>query len=253
MVEGRHFSTSVRPDSPLSRKLAAHGLRAVAVALMLTGATVLAWPYVEAAFNRAAQRVKIGQFEEDVAALREDVDRLADLARAVDEYNAGLDANGQSGLCDAWSYTEPSFDLGTWGLKDGVYGRLRIPGASIDMPVYLGATEQHLLDGAAHLTQTSLPMRHRDGISTAAVLAGHRGYRANSYFNNIVNLAEGAEVRFDSPWETLEYRVAETRVIDPADIDSVKIQPGRDLLILVTCHPLYKNYQRFVVYCEMKR
>ena len=34
MVEGRHFSTSVRPDSPLSRKLAAHGLRAVAVALM---------------------------------------------------------------------------------------------------------------------------------------------------------------------------------------------------------------------------
>lgn len=68
-----------------------------------------------------------------------------------------------------------------------------------------------------------------------------------------MNLAEGAEVRFDSPWETLEYRVAETRVIDPADIDSVKIQPGRDLLILVTCHPLYKNYQRFVVYCEMKR
>lgn len=147
MAEGRHFSTSARPDSPLSRKAAARGLRAVAVALMLAGATVLAWPYVEASFNGASQRVKIGQFEEDVAALREDVDRLADFARAVDEYNAGLDANGQSGLCDAWSYTEPSFDLGTWGLKDGVYGRLRIPGVSIDMPVYLGATEQHLLDG----------------------------------------------------------------------------------------------------------
>ena len=49
---------------------------------------------------------------------------------------------------------------------------------------------------------------------------------------------------------TLGYRVTGTAVIDPADIDAVKIQPGRTMLTLVTCHPLYENYRRYVVYCD---
>lgn len=33
-------------------------------------------------------------------------------------------------------------------------------------------------------------------------------------------------------------------------VAALLIQPGRDLLTLVTCHPLGSNRQRYVVYCE---
>ena len=38
-------------------------------------------------------------------------------------------------------------------------------------------------------------------------------------------------------WETLTYRVCEIRIIDPSDVDEILIQPGRELLTLLTCHP----------------
>ena len=50
--------------------------------------------------------------------------------------------------------------------------------------------------------------------------------------------------------ETLTYTVAETRIIEPTDIGELLIQDGRDLVTLVTCHPLGSNAQRYVVYCE---
>ena len=49
--------------------------------------------------------------------------------------------------------------------------------------------------------------------------------------------------------ETLTYTVDELRIIDPSDVEALLIQPGRDLLTLVTCHPLGGNSQRYVVYC----
>ena len=61
----------------------------------------------------------------------------------------------------------------------------------------------------------------------------------------------GDEVRITNLWETLVYRVSEVKVIDPDDIDEILIQPGRELLTLVTCHPYASGgLYRYVVYCE---
>lgn len=38
-------------------------------------------------------------------------------------------------------------------------------------------------------------------------------------------------------WETLTYTVSEIKVIEPNEIDEILIQPGRDLVTLLTCHP----------------
>lgn len=225
-------------------------LKLLALFMVLAGFIVFIWPYLDAALTSLRMGETTARYDAAVAELAEDELLFQDLLRAVDDYNRTLDETGQAGLRDAWSYAEPSFDLTSWGIPDDVYARLRIPNAGIDMPLYLGATEAHLNVGAAHLTQTSLPVRAVAGVSANAVVAGHRGYRANVFFNNIVNLIEGDEVYVDTPWGTVEYRVSGTAVIDPADIDAVKIQPGRTMLTLVTCHPLYHNYQRYVVYCD---
>lgn len=175
---------------------------------------------------------------------------LEELLDAVRAYNRALDEDGQAGLRDAWSYQEPSFELAAYGIRDGVYGTLSVPGITYESKVRLGASEQTLGLGAAHLSQTSLPVRPVEGVSANAVIAAHRGLWYGTELTEIESLVVGDEICFVNPWETLRYSVAETRVIDPSDIDAIKIQEGRNLLTLVTCHPLYRNYQRYVVYGE---
>ena len=53
----------------------------------------------------------------------------------------------------------------------------------------------------------------------------------------------------DNLWETLEYSVSEIKIINPNDIDAVKIQKGKDMLTLITCHPYWASTYRYAVFC----
>lgn len=163
-------------------------------------------------------------------------------------YNQNIAAQGQSGLSCAYDYQKASFQLADYGLPDEIFGVLSIPSIDLEMPIYLGATEQHMANGAAHLSQTSLPI---GGMDTNCVIAGHRGYSGASYFRYLDKLHVGDTVSVTNLWETLTYRVCEIRIIDPSDVEEILIQPGRELLTLLTCHPYASGgQQRYVVYCE---
>lgn len=163
-------------------------------------------------------------------------------------YNDRIFSQGQNGLSCAYDYQQPSFRLSDYGLDSEVFGVISIPAMDLEMPIYLGATEQHMADGAAHLSQTSLPI---GGENTNCVIAGHRGYNGASYFRYIDKLKVGDTVSVTNLWETLHYRVAEIKIIDPNAVAEILIQPGRELLTLLTCHPYASGgRQRYVVYCE---
>ena len=163
-------------------------------------------------------------------------------------YNQNIAAQGQSGLSCAYDYQKASFQLADYGLPDEIFGVLSIPAIDLEMPIYLGATEQHMANGAAHLSQTSLLI---GGMDTNCVIAGHRGYSGASYFRYLDKLHVGDAVSVTNLWETLTYRVCEIRIIDPSDVEEILIQPGRELLTLLTCHPYASGgRQRYVVYCE---
>lgn len=163
-------------------------------------------------------------------------------------YNQSIAAQEQSGLSCAYDYQKASFRLADYGLPDEIFGVLSIPAIDLEMPIFLGATEQHMADGAAHLSQTSLPI---GGENTNCVIAGHRGYNGASYFRDIDKLKVGDVVSVTNLWEELTYRVCEIKIIDPHDVTEILIQPGRELLTLLTCHPYASGgRQRYVVYCE---
>lgn len=167
---------------------------------------------------------------------------------AMTAYNAAIYAEGQSGLSGPSAYETPSFDLTDYGLEDEIFGVISIPALELEMPLYLGATYQHMADGAAHLSQTSIPI---GGNNTNAVIAGHRGWRGASYFRYITELQVGDEVIITNLWETLTYRVAETQIIWPYEVDQILIQENRDLITLLTCHPYASGgKQRYLVICE---
>ena len=163
-------------------------------------------------------------------------------------YNEAIYAQGQSGLSCEYDYQKPSFILAGYGLDDEVFGVITIPAMDLEMPIYLGATNKHMADGAAHMSQTSLPI---GGENTNCVIAGHRGYSGASYFRYIEKLHLGDEIIITNLWETLTYKVVEIKIIYPYEVEQILIQDGRELLTLLTCHPYASGgRQRYLVFCE---
>ena len=170
-----------------------------------------------------------------------------ELYAAMQAYNEAIFADGQSGLTDAFAYENSPLDLTDYGYDEEVLAMLWIPRLDLELPVYLGASRENMAKGAALLGQTSMPL---GGENTNTVLAAHRGYYGAEMLRNVQQIQVGDKIQLTTPWDTLIYRVAELKIIDPADISSVLIQPGQDLLTLSTCHPYTQNYQRYLVIAE---
>lgn len=168
------------------------------------------------------------------------------LYQQLQAYNQSLTANGQT-LTDAWDYEQAPITV-EYMPSDGIIGYIEIPDMDVRLPLLLGASEENMAKGAAVLSQTSMPI---GGESTNCVIAGHRGYRGSPYFRNIQRLQVGSAVYVTNPWETLEYTVVGFQIILPSDLDAVLIQPGKDMVTLLTCHPYASRGEyRYVVYCQ---
>lgn len=242
-----------RAENSVKSKKSGRLLTAAAVVLFIAGLAVLLYPrFTNWLYNNDVER-QMESFdqliEEEKRSLPSGSAELPfeELYQELKRQNEKLFAEKQSGLRDAFSYSQPAIDLSRYGLEGSVIGFIHIPRMEVTLPILLGANTENLSLGAAHLTETSYPT---GGENTNCVLAGHRGFRRSDMFRHIERLEIGDEIYIRNFRETLVYRVAETKVILPDDVHELLIQPGRDLVTLVTCHPYRHNYQRYVVYCE---
>ena len=216
----------------------------LAALLAVAGIYVMLWPVLTGHRLQADTDATVQSFLEE----RKPEQQYPELLAALQEYNRQLYAEKQCNLTDLEACEEPAADLTTYGIEDEIIGVLEIPAMELTMPVYLGASDAHLAAGAAVLGNTSAPI---GGDNTNCVIAGHRGWRGADYFRHIDKLAVGDTVRLTNLWETLTYTVADIPIIQPHQIERIKIQSNRDLLTLLTCHPYASGgRQRYVVYCE---
>ena len=216
----------------------------LAALLAVAGIYVMLWPVLTGHRLQADTDATVQSFLEE----RKPEQQNPELLAALQEYNRQLYAEKQCNLTDLEACEEPAADLTTYGIEDEIIGVLEIPAMELTMPVYLGASDAHLAAGAAVLGNTSAPI---GGDNTNCVIAGHRGWRGADYFRHIDKLAVGDTVRLTNLWETLTYTVADIQIIQPHQIERIKIQSNRDLLTLLTCHPYASGgRERYVVYCE---
>ena len=250
-------------------------IKAAAVLIFLAGAAVLIYPWAREMYGAWQDEQLVEEFEKMKSAGNEQTDqsgtgegqrageeqpdeegeeRFPELAQGsfsrlradMEAYNREIYESGQTGLQDAWNYEQEVFSLEEYDLDSDVIGYLESDAMDICLPLYIGASSEHLAQGAAVLGQTSMPI---GGGNTNCVIAGHRGWRGTPMFRDIEALREGDVIWITNLWERLAYRVVRITVITPDDIDAVKIVEGQDMLTLFTCHPYTENYQRYVVYC----
>ena len=217
----------------------------LAAALAVAGLCILLWPVV------SGHRLQAGMSAAAQSFLGEARQPYPELLSDLQAYNERIYTKRQAGLADALACEEPAVLLRDCGVDDEIIGVLEIPTLELVMPVYFGASDSHLAAGAAVLGNTSAPI---GGVNTNCVIAGHRGWYSADYFRHIDRLQVGDTVTITNLWETLTYTVVDIQIIQPHEVEKIKIQPGRDLLTLITCHPYASGgRQRLVVYCERVR
>ena len=216
----------------------------LAALLAVAGICIMLWPMFTGHRLQSNAATAVQEFLAD----RDEPEQHPELLADLQVYNQRIYNEKQSGLVDLEACEEPAADLPAYGIDDEIIGVLEIPTMELTMPVYLGASDDHLTAGAAVLGNTSAPI---GGNNTNCVIAGHRGWRGADYFRHIDKLAVGDTVKLTNLWETLTYTVADIQIIQPHEAEKIKIQPNRDLLTLLTCHPYASGgKQRYVVYCE---
>lgn len=170
---------------------------------------------------------------------------LALLLKDSRAYNKSIINN--QGTVDTTDYTHAALKMSRYGLGY-IYAYISAPTIGMSLPIYLGANDEMMSYGAAHMNNTSLPLNEKD---TNCVVAGHTGYIGRIFFDNIRNLKKGDAVNVKNFWETIHYKVIGFKKVQKNQTADTVIQPGRKLLTLVTCTPLGNGkYGRYIVICE---
>ncbi len=263
---------SVRSNRSTAGGRGACGIAPTVIALvfLIAGAVCLFGPVALNAWNQASMNAEIakvaelrssgsadggagGSLQADDGSAADAGDSLSpsasDLAQArvlLERYNAKV-ASGEVAIAsDPFAFSDASGVFDLQGLGDGLVGSIEIPAMNCELPLYLGASEDHMAKGATVVAGSSAPLGQ---TSSNCVIAGHRGYGRAAMFRDIEKLSVGDRVFVRTLWDDLVYTVVRTKVIDPSDTAAVGVQSGRDIVALVTCHPYGYNSQRYVVEC----
>lgn len=129
---------------------------------------------------------------------------------------------------------------------DAVIGTVRIDSLELELPIFVGMTNQNLLFGTA----TMYP--ERDALIDNIVILGHHlGYQGK-LFSPIVQAKEGETVDLNYLGEQYTYKISATGVVDETD-QKVLANTTDDsgILTLITCDKPTETNQRFVVVAKL--
>ena len=222
------------------------GPRIFLAIIFLIGLGIFLYPIISNVINARSQSYVVEKYIEETENIsNEDLEKIKADAR---KYNEIL--KGGAAISDPFANGTPqATGSGYTDLLDvgETMGYLEIPKINVNLPIYHGTSDQVLQKGVGHIENTSLPI---GGTSTHAVLTGHRGLPSSVLFRYLNELVVGDVFYVHVLDEVHAYKVRETIIVVPTDIDRIKIVNGEDLVTLITCDPYMLNYNRLLVQGE---
>lgn len=214
------------------------------IGMVVTGVLVFLSPEITQEYYYVRTQTALKFYDEEQEDLRNQEEDM--LYQKMSAYNQSIFEDKQTVMNDPWDYTQDLSEIGD--LSEMVVGYVDVPALGQVFPIYFGATTEHMAEGVAVMNGTSMPI---GGENTNCVLAGHRGYNQNkTFFKNIENLTEGDEIYITNQWGKLQYEVEKIDIVEPDNFEAVKIQKGKDMVTLLTCHPYGSHGRyRYLVFC----
>ena len=211
------------------------------ILVILLGAGAAAYPLIASINNERTQSLVQTEYEEKLQQL--DTSEIDAALAAAREYNKTISTVQIENIDKIKADLPPYEDLLNLA-NNGIMGYIMIPAINIDLPIYHGTTGAAMEKGAGHMEGTSLPV---GGIGTHAVISAHSGMASAKLFTDLDKLKLGDMFFITVCNQKLAYEVDNIAVVEPTDIDLIRIDTQQDYVTLLTCTPYGVNTHRLLV------
>lgn len=211
------------------------------IIVILLGAGAAAYPLIASINNEHTQSLVQTEYEEKLQQL--DTSEIDAALAAAREYNKTISTVQIENIDKIKADLPPYEDLLNLA-NNGIMGYIMIPAINIDLPIYHGTTGAAMEKGAGHMEGTSLPV---GGIGTHAVISAHSGMASAKLFTDLDKLELGDMFFITVCNQKLAYEVDNIAVVEPTDIDLIRIDTQQDYVTLLTCTPYGVNTHRLLV------
>ena len=213
---------------------------AILIVMFLAGLLILTYPMISSYWNTRIHAQSIAGYNDSVSQMTKR--DFTEAWAAVDEYNARIAAGSMSFNPTAAELAEYNKLLDPSGT--GMMGHIEISKLGVDLPVYHTVEEGVLQVGVGHIPGSSLP---GGGPSTHVVLSGHRGLPTSKLFTDLDAMDVGDVFLLHMLDRTMAYQVDQVRIVEPTEVNDLRIEEGKDYCTLVTCTPYAINTHRLLV------
>ena len=216
-----------------------HKMTFIMILFFFIGLLVLLYPSISDYHNQKVQSTAIFDYE-----------KLLNKYNNVDYENLFKEANDYNNKLKEMQYpfiTHNTLDnyndvLNINGV--GMMGYLSINKIKVELPIYHGTSDDVLGKAVGHVEGSSLPVGE---IGTHSVLSAHRGLPSSKLFTDLDKLEIGDTFKITILNKVLTYEVDKITIVNPEEIDDLKIDPEKDYVTLLTCTPYGINTHRLLV------
>lgn len=215
--------------------------------LFIVGLIIMTYPHIAQYVNNLIHQSQVQQFKNETEIM--EAYKISEKIDSTRKCNEAIYTN-EGSIYDPFTeaYNRNTFEECKAAPLNGEHiASIEIPKLNLQIPIYLGASENELSKGVGQVEGSSLPL---GGANTHTVLAGHRGMGTKAMFRNLDQLQPGDVFYIYTLEKKLEYTVNGVDVILPHETDSLIISEGKDLASLITCHPYRDNSHRLVIHGE---
>ena len=211
----------------------------ILIIIFLTGLSVMLYPVISDFWNSRVQSQAIVSYDSSVQQMSAlDYQKKFQDAESYNEDLKKLDHPFED-YNDVPGYDDILDVSGT-----GIIGYVKIDRINVELPIYHGTSDGVLQIAAGHLEGSSLPV---GGIGTHAVLSAHRGLPSAKLFSDLDKMEEGDTFQITVLNRVLTYQVDQIHIVEPDNLNDLKIDPQKDYCTLMTCTPYGINTHRLLV------
>ena len=209
--------------------------------IFIVGFLLCIYPIASSFINELGQRNFIGTYESNI---KEHKDELLKEIEKAKKYNEALYKSEDIVLDDTSILSSESYNNICDITGTGIMGNIEIPKIDLKLPIYHGTSNEALAGGAGHMEGSSFPV---GGINTHSIITGHRGLPNATLFLRLDELVKDDLFYINLGDRTLYYKVNDIFVVEPEDMEKLKIEDGKDKVSLVTCTPYGINTHRLII------
>ena len=211
----------------------------VMVLFFFIGLSILLYPSISSFYNSKVQSKAIVDYE---AILKNyDEGKYEELFNKASEYNVKLKKLKHP-------FTTHNTIKGYNNILNidntGMMGYITIEKIKVELPIYHGTSDAVLSKAVGHIEGSTLPI---GGVGTHSVLSAHRGLPSSTLFTDLDRLEKGDTFVITILDKELTYEVDNIVIVDPNEIENLKVEVDKDYVTLVTCTPYGINTHRLLV------